>query len=282
MAMFGLFKKKEKPVEKKSPAAGSEELRALAAKFLPEERTILAVTGPSGCTSGKQDGDELYTVGIVLTAWMDDETGVVTQGEFRLVTKADETLQQFIGQHLPRNFIVKCKVRPHPEGTGFLLTNLPEPAFDPELKAILEAQKAPVTVDGGAIGTFVLNRGMKLFQCEVDWAEDSMVLCFDEKADPDASIAALSAVLARQEEWDTQARSRCADLLLDKANEFAAEEGEPLTREEFMQRLVPDSLELLEGDNFHIWYGDDGMLCGTSVEVACSPAHGVTGVEAEV
>ena len=114
MAMFGLFKKKEKPVEKKDPTAGSEELRALAAKFLPDEMTILAVTGPSGCSSVRQEGDELYTVGIGLTAWMDEETGEVTQGDFRLVTKADATLQQFIGQHLPRNFIVKCRSVPTP------------------------------------------------------------------------------------------------------------------------------------------------------------------------
>ena len=101
MAMFGLFKKKVKPVEKKSPAAGSEELRALAAKFLPEERTILAVTGPSGCTSGKQDGDELYTVGIVLTAWMDDETGVVTpyqQGLLKLAEIFGVTVDYLLGR----------------------------------------------------------------------------------------------------------------------------------------------------------------------------------------
>ena len=282
MAMFGLFKKKEKPVEKKSPAAGSEELRALAAKFLPEEKTILAVTGPSGCSSVKQEGDELYTVGIGLTAWMDEESGEITQGDFRLVTKADETLQEFIGQHLPKNFIVKCQVRPHEDGTVFLLTNLPEPAFDPDLKAMVEAQKAPVTVEDALLGTFTLNRGMKLFQNEVDWAEDTMVLCFDEKADPEISLTALWAIWNERERWDAQARSRCADLLLDKANEFAAEEGEPLTREEFMERLIPDSLELLESDHFHIWYGDDGMLCGTSLEVSCSVALGVLGVEAEV
>jgi len=283
MAMFGLFKKKEKPVEKKESSAGSEELRALAARFEHEELSILAVTGPAGCSSTKQEGDELFTVGIGLTAWMDEATGEVIQGDFRLITKADATLQQFIGQRLPRNFIIKCKVRPHAEGTVFLLTNLPEPAFDPELKAILEAQKAPVTVEDKDLGTFVLNKGMKLFQCEVDWSEDTMMLCFDEKADPEDSLTALWAIHNEKERWDAQARSRCADLLLDKANEFAAQDGESLTREEFMQRLVPDSLELLEeGDHFHIWYGDDGMLCGTSLEVSCSIALGVLGVEAEV
>jgi len=164
-----------------------------------------------------------------------------------------------------------------------MLLDLPEPAFDPDLKAIVEAQKAPVTVEDALLGTFTLNRGMKLFQNEVDWAEDTMVLCFDEKADPEISLTALWAIWNERERWDAQARSRCADLLLDKANEFAAEEGEPLSREEFMQRLIPDSLELLEeGDDFHIWYGDDGMLCGTSLEVSCSIALGVLGVEAEV
>jgi len=282
MAMFGLFKKKEKE-EKKPVSAEGEEMRAFAAQFLPDEMTILAVTGASGFGGGRAEGEELYTAMAGLTAWMEEDSPEIHRGQFRLITKADETLVGYLQRRLPRDFIIKCKVRPHADGEQFMLLDLPEPAFDPDLKAIVEAQKAPVTVEDALLGTFTLNRGMKLFQNEVDWAEDTMVLCFDEKADPEISLTALWAIWNERERWDAQARSRCADLLLDKANEFAAEEGEPLSREEFMQRLIPDSLELLEeGDDFHIWYGDDGMLCGTSLEVSCSIALGVLGVEAEV
>lgn len=283
MAMFGLFKKKEKPVEKKADSAQSEEFRAFAARFEPEEMTILAVTGPTGCVGGKVGDDQLHTLGIGLTAWMEEFSEDIQQGEFQLVTKAGDDLRPYIAQRLPRDFIVKCKVRPNADNTVFLLADLPEPAFDPDLKAILERQKAPVTRTFEGVGEFTLNRGMKMFQLEAQWADGSMVLCFDEKADADSCAGTARAILADVSRWDSQSRERAADSLLDAANGFIDEdEGESITREEFISRLVPDTLELSDDGTFRIWFNDDGMLCGSAVEIACSLSYGVTGVDAEV
>ena len=283
MAMFGLFKKKEKPVEKKEANAGSEELRALAAKFLPEEMTVLAVTGPTGCASGKEESDELYTVGIALTAWMEEFGEEIHREEVRLITKADATLQRFIAQRLPSDFIVKCKVRPNADGTVFLLTNLPEAAFDPDLKAILEQQKAPTTVELDGVGEFVLNRGLKLFQREADWGEGSMVLCVEENSDLEACAACAREILNARDSWDIQIRERAAAVLLDTVNGYLEQEGEePISKEEFMQRLTPDTLEIYSADSFHAWYSDDGMVGGSGVEASCSLKLGVTDVNAEV
>ena len=70
MAMFGLFKKKEK-IEEKPVSAQAEEMRAFAGQFLPDEMEILVLTGAGGFISGKSEGDELYTAGIDLNAWME-------------------------------------------------------------------------------------------------------------------------------------------------------------------------------------------------------------------
>ena len=62
MAMFGLFKKKEK-AEEKPVSAQAEEMRVFAGQFLSEEMEILVLTGAGGFISGKTEGDELHTAG---------------------------------------------------------------------------------------------------------------------------------------------------------------------------------------------------------------------------
>lgn len=277
MAMFGLFKKKEKE-EKKPASAHGEEMRAFAGQFLPEEMTILAVTGASGFGGGKSEGDELFTVGAGLTAWMEEDSPEIQQGNFRLVTKADEALVGFLQQRLPRDFIVKCKVRPHPDGNLFMLMGLPEPAFDPDLKAILDNQKKPITEEIAGLGTFTLNRSMGVLQREIDWLGYPVQLCMDRDADRAACAATASALLGDTEDWDAKARALCAEKLLDKANEYAAEtDAEALTPEEFIQGMEPESIDLSDDGSFQLWFNDGGYLLGGHlIRVSGTTAEGLT------
>ncbi|MFR6186161.1 MAG: hypothetical protein ACLUJG_11950 [Lawsonibacter sp.] len=52
------------------------------------------------------------------------------------------------------------RARRSEDGTRLLLLDLPEPGFDPELKAILDEQKKPVTFWVDGLGTFALNRAL--------------------------------------------------------------------------------------------------------------------------
>lgn len=56
--MFGLFKKKGEQPEEEQRVQNPEnkQFKAFAAKFLPEELTILAVTGANGFGGGKTRG----------------------------------------------------------------------------------------------------------------------------------------------------------------------------------------------------------------------------------
>ena len=277
MAMFGLFKKKEK--EEKKPAADhAEEMRAFAEQFLPEEMTILAVTGAAGFGGGKADGEELYTAGAGLTAWMEEDSDEIHRGQFRLVTKADETLVKYLQSRLPRDFIIKCRVRPHKEGKLFMLVGLPEPAFDPDLKAILEEQKKPVTQQVEGLGEFTLNRGVGVLQQEIDWLGYAVQLCMDLETDLAACARTALALLENREDWDGKARELCADTLLEKANELAAEnDGEALTRAEFMEGLEPQTIDVSADGSFQMWYSDGGyLLGGCIIRVSGSADGGLT------
>lgn len=279
--MFGLFKKKEKPAQSKPVSAEGEEFRALAAQFESEEFTMLAVIGPGGFSAGRREGDQLYTAGAGVTAWLEEGQDGVHQGDFRLMTKADDTLRAYLSRTLPRDFIVKCRVRPHRDGQLFLLTNLPEPAFDPELKAILEQQKKPVTEQLEGVGTFVLNRTVGVFQAEARWGEETVQLCYEQTADREACAAAARALMGQAGKWDGQARACAADELLAQAQELAAEFDEQLEREEFMARLIPDAIDLTGGEQPVMWYADDGMLAGGSIRITGTLTDGPARAELE-
>lgn len=277
MAMFGLFKKKEKPEEKKPAGVEAEELRAFAADFLPEEMTILAVTGAGQAIRAQNEGDCLYTVAAGLTAWMEEDSPDIHRGLFRLTTKADDTLSGYLIRRMPRDFILKCKVRPHADGKSFLLLNLPESAFDPDLKAILEQQKMPVTEMVEGLGEFTFNRSMGAFQMEAPWGEGSVLLSFDRETDRGVIAATGKALLADAAVWAEKARALAADTLLEQANEICeANEAEPMERDELMDCMEMENIDLAADGTFQLWFNDGGMLFGKFFRVSGSVSGGLT------
>ncbi|MFR6186162.1 MAG: DUF7021 domain-containing protein [Lawsonibacter sp.] len=96
--MFGFFKKKggEVPEEQQRQQRGRsggrrtrqdaaevpQELRALGQDFLPEELEILAVTGGQRLLGGQgSQGESLWTASIGLTAWMEEDSPDIHQGD---------------------------------------------------------------------------------------------------------------------------------------------------------------------------------------------------------
>ena len=276
MALFGLFKKKEK-AEEKPLSAHAEELRAFAGQFLSEEMDILAITGAGGFMGGKQEGEQLHTAGADLTAWMEEDGEEIHKGQFRLVAKGDETLVGYMQARLPRDFIIKCRVRPHADGKLFMLVGLPEPGFDPDLKAMLLEQKKPVTKEVEGLGEFTFNRSMGMLQKEIDWLGSEVQLCIDPESDHGACAAAAQVLLNDMAGWDEKARAFAADKLLEQANEAAAEyEGEEVTREEFMDCLGMESVDVASDGVFQFWFNDGGLFAGRFVRVSGRVGEGLT------
>lgn len=266
--MFGLFKKKEKDAPKPVNAE-AEEFRAFAAGFEAEDRTVLVLTGPQGLVTGKNKGDLLWTAGVVLTAWLEEDSPELCREPTSLVSKGDETLMGVLRQRIPRDFILKCKVRPSVDGKRLLLTGLPEPGFDMDLKAILDESKKPVTLDGGALGQFTLNRSVGVFQGEADWLGQTLQLTFDRDEDQQACLAGLQAMVTVQAEWDGKLREFAASELLDLANEWAADaDEEEVSLEDFMQRIEPDTLAFQENGTFDFWFNDGELFFGHAIRVS--------------
>ena len=273
--MFGFFKKKgEEPEEKareQQPAqnTGNKQFKELAAQFQQEERTILAVTGANGFGGGKTRGEKLWTA----SAGMEEDSPDIHRGEFVLSTIADDQLLEHLQRRVPRDFIIKFKGRVSEDGQRLLLLDLPEPAFDPDLKAILEEQKKPVTFWEEGLGTFTLNRQVDWFETELDWLGAEISLVFDQDENRADCVMNAKALLADAGSWDKRVREYAADELLELANDWSQDMDEDggaveVTREQFVERMELESIEVRADGSFQFWFGDGDLFYGHSIWVS--------------
>ena len=280
--MFGFLKKREAPEEEQpQKAAGAaekeaEELRTLGRRFLPEERTILAVTGANGFGGDRVREGGPWLARLELTAWKDaDGEEPARRESVPLLALADDKLLAYLRRRAPRDSVIQVKVRPAEDFSAFLLVELPQPMLDPEMKAILDEQKKPVSVWVPDLGTFVLNRTVNWFEAEVKWRGAAARLDIDREEDWDACVENARRLMAAQEDWDGRVRAFAAEKLLDAANDWARqdesqEEPEEITAQQFAQRLELDAVQVSAGGGLEFWFNDGDLFWGHAVHVTAS------------
>ena len=272
--MWPFGKKKEKTQPQADP--NQAQIQAFAQQFSPQEFTILVVTGYTPFGGARKQGSQLWEAGIGLTAWMEQDGEEIHRESTRLVTLADERLYSYLRSHVPSNFILKAQVRASKDGQFFQLVGMPEPGFDPDLKAILNEQKKPVTLESADFGTFTLIRGAGWFDAEVDWNGVSSRLVFDCNEESEFCLNTARNLFDDPAVWDEKIRSYTASHMLATLNTFAAEGEEPMTAQELYDLLEPDSI-LVRGDGtFEFWYGNGGVFWGQLIRVCGSLGEGVT------
>lgn len=291
--MFGLFKKKKEapvpvqtPVEEQeilSPADGGaqEKRREFLARFPGKETDLLGITDTAGVAADKVEGADLWKVTIGLSAWLDEYEQVLYQTPARLEAMVDETLLTYLRERTPRNFIISVTVRPAEEEEGcFLITDLPKPGFDPELKALLEEQKKPVTLEVEELGTFTLNRSLGWYDATVEWMGIELSLNMDQNEETlPAAQETAKVLMAGQEDWDTRVRAFAAKELLDRVNTLLQEEGEEqelYTCETLAEQFIPDSILVGPDGTFEFWFSDDDLFLAHPVHVTGTLEQGPT------
>ena len=258
------FGKKKKQAEAQ-PSADRQRVQEFAQQFDSEEIDLVAVTGPEGMKTDRDEETGLFTVSVALTAWMDAFDSVVHQEEATLTTLADERLGGYLRARLYPDFIIKVKARVGKDGQTFQLIGLPEPGFDPELKAILDQQVTPCTETVPGVGEFVLNRRIGCLQAEVAWGESQVQLTLEcEQEEREELFPAAARLVENAARWDTDARGLAARTLMEQINAQLEDDGEePVDEMSFVQTLEPESVQLsVEG--VRLWFGCE-LLCGQSV-----------------
>ena len=158
---------------------------------------------------GREEGEGLRPASIGLTAWIEADGPELHRGAFQLETIADNQLMPVLRQRARPDFIIRFRARRSEDGTRLLLLDLPEPGFDPELKAILDEQKKPVTFWVDGLGTFALNRALGWFEAEADWLGSPIRLDLDRDEDREKCLFHLRALMKGQADWDGRLRA-CA------------------------------------------------------------------------
>lgn len=285
--MFDFLKKKKaEPVIEQTQSATSEqeqrqEIKTFAAQFTGEETDLIAITAPSSVAHLPVGDTGLWRVAMGLTAWMDEYEGVVHQQAASLEAIIDDTLLDYLLTHVPRNFIISVTVRPHADGSRFLMVDLPKPGFDPELKAILEVQKAPVTMEVDDLGTFTLNRSLGWFEATVDWVENEISLTVDQAEDGrEAALDTARTLLTDKESWHDRICSFAADTLLEQARGLL-EDDEDLSREDFIAQMDVESVMTGADGTFEFWFGGDDLLLAHPVRVSGTLTDGPTDASME-
>lgn len=275
--MWPFGKKKEK---EHTPSPEEIQVQAFAQQFLSNEFVLVAVTAPDGVSDERKEGDALWTLTVPLSAWMDEDDGVVTSGAALLQILADDRLRDYLRHRLPGNFIIKARVRPGKEDGLFQLVGMPEPGFDPELKAILTEQVKPITLETEDLGTFTLRRSMNWFEMQADWAGHSVQFAFNQGSDEEQqqTLLTVRALLANPADWDARLRATAADQLLDAVNEQA--EDAPVSQEELLDSLIPETVLASPEGKFTAWYGSD-LFFGRSATVTGTLDLGPTGAQLE-
>ena len=272
--MWPFGKKKEK---EHTPSPEELQVQAFAQAFLPEEFVLVAVTGPEGTASDRKEDEPLWTLSCPLTAWMDEDDGVVNTGSASLQILADDRLRDYLRHHLPGNFIIKARVRPGREDGLFQLVGMPEPGFDPELKAVLGEQVKPITLETEDLGTFTLVRHLNWFERQIDWLDQNVQLTFNQDEDQQDSLSTARTLLSDTEGWDARLRTFAADRLLDAVNG----QGEaPVSRDELLERLCAETVQTGPGGTFTLWYGSD-LFIGQAARITGTLEGGPTGAQLE-
>ena len=278
--MLGFFKKKGEQPEEEQRVQNTEnkQFKEFAARFRQEELSILAVTGANGFGGGRAGKEKLWTASIGLTAWMEEDSPDIHRGEFVLSTIADDKLLGYLQRRARPDSIIKFQGRVSEDGKRLLLLDLPESAFDPDLKAILEEQKKPVTFQEEGLGTFTLDRQVDWFETEVDWLGGQISLVFDAGEDRAEALQNAKALLADAASWDKRVREYAAGDLLASANDWAEqledEEPQEITKEQFMGRMELESIEIRADGSFEFWFADGDMFYGHSIHVSGDMENG--------
>ena len=190
---------------------------------------------------------------------------------------------EYLRRRVRGDSVFQIMVRPSEDGKQFLMTELPQPEIDPEMKAILEEQKKPVSTWVPELGTFTAQTG---------WSTGSKPRWSGWASPPGwTSTGRRTGTPAWSRPrplWPTRRAGtrRCAPSppqeLLSQANDWAqdaaeSEDGESpeeITREQFMERMELDAVQISADGRFEFWFNDGEMFWGHSIHVTGSLDQG--------
>ena len=251
-------------------------------EYLDEINTILAVTGGLGTSASQIGEDSMMTASIDLVAWRTyTPNSSIQKEEVRLEWLVEENEVEAAIELLEANQIVKLQVSP-PDINNImqldrvLETNVP----DDELEEILNEQLKPIYFQDDQFGKFELDKGINIFQNDVQWVQRQCQLYFNWHEDVEvmrSSLRTAHLLFEKQKDWDLKIKTYASEKLLDLANEWLADGDSDLTEiteELFIERMTIDTISVYPDGDFEMTFLDGDLFWGHLISVTGN-ANGV-------
>lgn len=154
-------------------------------------------------------------------------------------------------------------------------------ASEPRLDALKEHLLQPVSIEDASLGTFTLDRKYSCFEGTIDWIGTTCIVYMqpdEEDGDTAEKAHAYLQELHRNiGEWDKKFRNFATEQLWELANEWYDGEDEEyededadiihITKEAFFNRISIQSIIIRPSGNLTMYYYDDDMFAGHSIEI---------------
>jgi hypothetical protein len=157
---------------------------------------------------------------------------------------------------------------------------------DPAEAAFLERQARPVSFTDEQFGVFELNKSVDMYEGEIEVLGNPVHVGFEEKK----ALETLRELAKDFAGLLSGAAAFAARKLLELANTWGDDgwddekEGRPftpLTEQDFMDRITPREISLVDDGGYILWHDDGDMFWGHVVTVYGSLAEGFTAAHIE-
>ena len=221
---------------------------------------------------------EYRTVSIPIAAWA-DENGITVKSGY--LTKIEKNT----GADPYRSFkdygIYKVLVRPHLEyDSRFMLVKNLGAAENAQLAEICEEYRKPVIVEN-ELGTFELNRKYNWFEGTVDWLGSQVSVNLEveeDSTDCQKEMEVLRRLCSDLPASDTRVREFIAEDMMELLGEWY---DEPLTAEEFMERIGTPAISVSTDGSVQYWFDSGPLFADHSIVAYMEPDGTFSGTNLE-
>lgn len=242
---------------------------------------ITGIVSAAGVGAGRAGGDALWMLLLKLDIWRigDDELRTDPLSLRRLI---DDDELRTLATAIHAETIITVRARLTEDSAGGtqaeFVALVDAAASDPELEERLRVLTEPVTLTIDGFGTFIYDRRAGWYSGTVRWLGREIRLNLLSEGDEQAleeSIAVARALWSDAERWAARVETFAVAELLSLKNESWLEpDDEPLTREQFLERMSLESITVDPEENIDFWHHDGDLFWGHSIVVYANLTDG--------
>jgi len=240
---------------------------------------IVGIVGADGLSGSQLPGDEHWTLEFVLEAWRADG-GVLQTRPLTLWRGVPSEEFDSLEEIIAPGTVLRVRARISADvSSGHLKAHLESvvgrDGSDTGLNEYAQRMQAPVVYEDPILGTFTLDRRIERFSLDLvrAGAPLSLHLSATEPGELREALKTAHLLWESYETWNERMCSGAAKLLLPVRNEhWLGDDEDPVTAEEFRDRMALKSIVAYPDGSFECFYNDGDLFLGHAIVVEGSLA----------